>query len=188
MLSVSIPIPRMLRSLTKNRAASGEKLIDAATDRWFKAPDDLAKVAERKLRQYKDEAKELEARIESLALMQTDLETAQEKWERVKEELFEINELITYTDNEHGGMFPQRTRRVRAKVEKERLSSFLRDIGFRVYFYWRPMVSDPKRVRHKTRKTSYVVDRARIESKIVPPKKRHSDGDEEGGSYQYEHE
>jgi len=154
----------------RKRLVKLDKLIDAATDRWFKAPDDLADVAERKLRQYKDEAKELEAKIETLALVQTDVETAQGEWERLKEEYFEIDELITYTDNEHGGMFPQRSRRVRAKIEKERLSTFLRDIGFRIYFYWRPMVSNPNRVRHKTRKTSYVVDRAKIESKIVPPK------------------
>ncbi|WP_417386820.1 recombinase family protein [Gimesia sp.] len=168
----------------RKRLSELDKLIDTATHRWFKAPEDLADVAERKLRQYKDEAKNLEDQIEALLLKQTDIETLQREWKKRKEEFFEIDERITTTDCQQGGMFPQRMKRVRAKIEKNRLSVFLREIGFRVYFYWKPIVSNPKRVRHKSRKTNYVVDRAKIESKINAPTNQRSSVDQEGGSYQ----
>lgn len=166
------------------------QLIEVATDRWLKAPESMMEAAERKVREYQEEAKRLEDQIAVLDLKECDLERLQSEWQAKKEEFLLIDERVTFSDNENGGMFPQRMRRVRAKIEKDRFAQFLTDLGFRVSFYWQPIQTNPKRVRHQSRKTIYRVDRAKVNSRVLPPNSKNAGKYKGstglGGSYQYE--
>lgn len=163
------------RELLQRKLDLARELVDTATDRWLKAAPDLMDAAERRVRAYKEEADRLEDELRLLDLKNSDLEQAKTEWELEKSEVFEIDELVCRTvTGGKGGMFPERMSRVRIKAERKRLSAFLQDLHFRMFVYWKPMVSDPKRVRHERRKTTYVVDRAKIEARIVPPKKNGS--------------
>lgn len=176
------------RDILQKKLDKLNKMIAVATDRWLKAPEAMLDAAERKVREYQEEACRLKDQISTFDLQESDLQLLQSEWEAKKDEFLQIDELVTSTDSVNGGLFPQRMRRVRAKVEKDRLAHFLNDLGFRVSFFWQPVESNPKRIRHKVRQTIYRVDRAKVYSRVLPKKSKNPGKNEGrlevGGSYQ----
>tara|TARA_R100001143_G_C3273611_1_gene93359 strand:- start:29 stop:598 length:570 start_codon:yes stop_codon:yes gene_type:complete len=176
------------RDLLQKKLDKLTQRTEKAIDRLLNVPDSMLELAERKVREYQEETNQLKAEIATLDLQSSDLEQPQEIWEAQKDEFLQIDERLTYTDNEHGGMFPQKMRRVRAKVEKARFACFLQDRGLQVTFYWRPVETSPQRIRHQARKTLYQVDRARVNSRVAVENPINTEENEDkaraGGAYQ----